>query len=203
MPIQDEVVLDQPAHAPFDLLDSAGKKLATRQTSKVAYATMTGTDVTLYQLDAGYAQIANRYHVQAREVSAERPAQGTDIRVVSGGLHQIYSCRIDGFAYRVAESAYVTKDVIHYTPKCGTVPGTSGSPIVDAATGKVVGVNNTSNRDGGTCTENNPCEMDRQGHLTVHKGTGYGTQTYRLTTCVAPGNTLDLTLPGCLLPRPQ
>jgi hypothetical protein len=74
--------------------------------------------------------------------------------------------------------------------------------MISVATGEVIGVNNTSNTDGGQCTLNNPCEMDRDGVITVHKGIAYGTQTYWLTTCVDPGNKLDLARPGCLLPKP-
>jgi hypothetical protein len=71
------------------------------------------------------------------------------------------------------------------------------------AGGEVVGINNTSNHDGGQCTLNNPCEMARDGVITTHKKIGYATETYWLTTCVTPGNHLDLDHSGCLLPRPD
>lgn len=201
-PIPDEVLVDQPTHKAFDLLDSAGKRLVALQASKALYVSMTGTDVTLFQVDTSYAQLERQYHVRPLELSSARPVPGTAVTVVSGGLKQVYSCKIDTLAYRVLEATYMTKDVIRYTPACGTVPGTSGSPIVDTATGEVVGINNTSNRAGGTCTEDNPCEMDRDGNISVHKGIGYGTETYWITACLAPGNRLDLHLPGCLLPKP-
>lgn len=202
-PVPDEVLVDKPSHRTFDLLNGAGQRVATLQSAKAAYVTMTVTDITLYRLDATYRQLEREYHVRPLTLSAERPAPGTGIRVASGSLKKIYACSIDRFAYRVLETGYVTKDVLRYTPACNTVPGTSGSPVVDAASGKVVGINNTSNREGGQCTENNPCEMDRDGVITVHKGIGYATQTYWITTCVGAGNKLDLGKRGCLLPKPQ
>lgn len=199
-PVPDEVIVDKPASLPVDLLDSAGNKAGTLRTARAAYVTMSGTDIALYQVKETYAQIEKQYHVKALTLSAERAKPGIDIRVVSGALKQVFSCKLDGFAYRVLEATYMTKDVLRYTPECQTGPGSSGSPVIDAATGKVVGVNNTSNREGGTCTENNPCEMDRLGNISVRKGNAYGTQTYWITTCAEPGNRINLRRPGCLLP---
>lgn len=196
-PIPDEVVTDQPSNLPVVVLDAAGNPVTTVRTTKALYVTMSGTDIALYQLKNTYAQLKN---VHAWTLATERPKQGADIRVVSGGLKQVFSCRIDGFAYRVLEMTYVTKDVVRYTPECQTGPGSSGSPVVDPSTGKIIAINNTSNRDGGQCTENNPCEMDRYGNISVHKGIAYATQTYWITTCMAPGNRIDLKKPGCLLP---
>ncbi len=202
-PIPDEVLVNQPASAAFDLLSADGGRLGTLRATRAVYVSMTGTDVTLYRLTETYAQLKREYGVRPLEVSGQRPAPGTPIRVVSGGLKRTYSCRIDRLAYRVLEAAYLTKDVIRYTPECDTGPGTSGSPIVEAASGRVIGVNNTSNREGNLCTENNPCEMDRYGAVSARKGASYGTQTYWITTCMAAGNRLDLRLPGCLLPKPS
>jgi hypothetical protein len=196
-PIPDEVVTDQPANLPAVVLDAAGNPVRTLRTVKALYVTMSGTDIALYQLKNTYAELGN---VRAWPLATGRPRQGIDIRVVSGGLKQVFSCRIDGFAYRVLEKAYVTKDVVRYTPECQTGPGSSGSPVVDPSTGELIAINNTSNRDGGQCTENNPCEMDRYGNISVHRGIAYATQTYWITTCLTPGNRLDLTKPGCLLP---
>ncbi|MFE7120232.1 serine protease [Streptomyces sp. NPDC057654] len=202
-PVPDEALVNQPSHRVFDLLDGKGRPAATLRTAKAAYVTMTGTDVSLYQLDLSYRQLKEKYGISPLTVSAKRPAAGTDIQVVSGGLKKIFTCGIDQHVYRVLEAGYMTKDVLRYTSACDTGPGTSGSPVVDKASGEVVAINNTSNRDGGQCTENNPCEMDRDGVISVHKGTAYGTETYWLTTCVEPGNTLALDKPGCLLPRPD
>jgi hypothetical protein len=201
-PVPDEVLVDRPSHRVVTLLDHAGQRVALLQASKAVYVTMSGTDISLYQLDQSYRDIDRSYHVRPLTVSAQRPAPGTAISVVSGGLGKIFTCAVDQLAYRVLESGYLTKDVVRYTAACQTGPGSSGSPVVDSATGEVIGINNTSNRDGGQCLMNNPCEMDRDGAISVHKGIAYGTETYWLTTCITKGNRLDLNRAGCLLPRP-
>ncbi|MGW4410049.1 S1 family peptidase [Nonomuraea sp. NPDC004702] len=202
-PVPDEVLVDQPSHRVVDLLDGAGEPVATLHVARAVYVTLTGTDVALYQLDLTYRQLERAYRVRPLTVSAERPAPGTDIRVLSGSTKKVFSCEIDTLVHRVLEVGNVTKDVIRYTPRCDTGHGTSGSPVVHARSGQVVGINNTSNHDGGRCTLDNPCEMNRDGVISVRKGTAYGTQTYWLATCVSAGNKLDLERPGCLLPRPD
>src|SRR5690606_20017191 len=100
---------------------------------------------------------------------ADLPAAGTAISVVSGYWKRIYNCSIDGFVHRMKEGDWTWKDSVRYTPSCNTIGGTSGSPVVDAATGRVVAVNNTGNEDGERCTVNNPCEIDEQGRVTVRQ----------------------------------
>ncbi|MFI6906004.1 serine protease [Nonomuraea sp. NPDC050394] len=201
-PVPDEVLVDRPSHRLVEVLDATGRPAAALHAAKALYVTMTGTDVALYQLGTTYRQLERDHRIRPLTISARRPEPGREVRVVSGSLKKVYSCAIDRLAYRVLESGYMTKDVLRYTTACKTGPGTSGSPVLDAASGEVVGINNTSNRDGGRCTLNNPCEMNRDGVITAKKATAYGTQTYWLTTCVAPGNKIDLNRPGCLLPRP-
>ncbi|RKT54769.1 S1 family peptidase [Saccharothrix australiensis] len=202
-PVPDEVLVDQPSHRLLTLLDGKGERVADVHAAKVLYATMTGTDITLYQLDTSYRDLQRRHRVRPLTVSAERPAAGAGIRVVSGSMKTVFSCHVDQLVYRLLEKAYVAKDVVRYTQACATGPGTSGSPVVDAASGQVVAINSTSNREGGQCTLDNPCEMDRDGVITVRKGSSYATQTYWLTTCMGAGNKLDLGRRGCLLPEPS
>ncbi|MFF8288123.1 trypsin-like serine peptidase [Streptomyces sp. NPDC016309] len=202
MPGPGTVVVDKPSTRSFGLLNSAGTRVATLRATRIAYATMTDTDVSLYELSSTYAQIQGRYGIRALELNATRPAQGTAIKVVSGYWKRIYSCSIDGFAYRLKEAGWTMKDSVRYTAACDTIGGTSGSPVIDSATGKVVAVNNTGNEDGQRCTMNNPCEVDENGTVTVRPGINYAQQTYGIVACVGIGNKIDLGRPGCVLPKP-
>jgi hypothetical protein len=199
-PVSGEVLVNQPSHRLFNLLDRSGDTAVQLHASKALYVTMTGTDISLYQVDSTYRAL-ERDGIKPLTVSGQRPARGADIRVLSASLKKEYSCKIDQLAHRVLEMGNVTEDVLRYTPECNTVSGTSGSPVL--AGGEIVGINNTSNHDGGQCTLDNPCEMARDGVITTHKGIGYATQTYWLATCITPGNHLDLNRSGCLLPRPD
>ncbi|MGW6136700.1 S1 family peptidase [Streptomyces sp. NPDC055140] len=197
-----EVVVDQPSSRTFSLLNSAGSKVATLRADKIAYGTMTDTDVSLYQLTSTYEQIESSYGIKSLELSASHPTAGTAITVVSGYWKKTYSCSIDGFAYRLKEGEWTWKDSVRYTSTCNTIGGTSGSPVVDQASGKVVAVNNTGNEDGARCTDNNPCEVDENGTVTVRKGINYAQETYGIVPCVGIGNKIDLSAAGCELPKP-
>ncbi|WP_329184192.1 serine protease [Actinacidiphila glaucinigra] len=197
-----EVLVDQASTRAFGLLNASGRSVATLRATKLAYATMTDTDISVYQLGRTYAQIQSSYGISALEVSGTHPVQGTAIKVVSGYWKTIYSCSIDGFVHLLKEGDWTWKDSVRYTSSCNTIGGTSGSPVIDTATGKVVAINNTGNEDGGRCTLNNPCEVDANGTVTVRRGINYAEQTYGIGACVTTGNRFDLTLPGCGLPKP-
>ncbi|WP_222598399.1 S1 family peptidase [Lentzea tibetensis] len=197
-----EVLVNQSATRSFRLLNGAGTQIATLQATKLVYATMTDTDAALYQLNTTYSQIEQQHRSRALELATTHPVSKSDIKVVSGYWKRIYTCKVDGFAYRLKEANWTWKDSIRYTQSCNTIGGTSGSPIVDVASGKVVGVNNTGNESGERCTLNNPCEVDQSGAVTVRKGINYGQETFHFSACFGAGTTLNLSLPGCTLPKP-
>ncbi|GAB2724369.1 S1 family peptidase [Streptomyces bullii] len=201
-PRPGQVIVDQASSRSFGLLNSAGTRVATLRASKIAYATMTDTDAAVYQLTRTYGQIKSAYGIDALTLQGTRPAAGTAISVVSGYWKRIYNCSIDGFVYRLKEGDWTWKDSVRYTSACNTIGGTSGSPVVDTATGKVVAVNNTGNEDGERCTVNNPCEVDENGTVTVRKGINYAQQTYPFAACFGVDNKLDLSASGCTLPKP-
>ncbi|MBT2209544.1 MULTISPECIES: serine protease [Actinomadura] len=198
-----QVITNRSSSRTFSLLDPSGSRsLGTLRATTLLYATMTDTDVALYKLSSTYADIKQRYNnTPALQLSLDHPTAGASLRVVSGYWKRIYSCRLDGFAYRVREAAWTWKDSLRYTSECNVIGGTSGSPVIDAATGKVVGANNTINESGGRCTLNNPCEVDESGRVTVRANIGYAQQTYILASCIAPGSVLDLNRAGCTVPR--
>ncbi|MFA1543790.1 trypsin-like serine peptidase [Actinomadura monticuli] len=202
MPAPGRVIVDRASSRTFTLLDrTGGSDLGTLRATRIEYATMTDTDVTVYRLDATYAAIRRRYGVSALRLSTARPHDGTEIRVVSGYWRKIYGCRIDATVYRLREAGWTWRDSLRYTPRCETVHGTSGSPVIDVRTRQVVGVNNTGNDDGERCTLDNPCEVDRGGRITVRRGVHYGQQTYLLARCLGEGG--DVVLRGtCALPKP-
>jgi len=201
-PDPGEVIVGQSSSRTFSLLNSAGTKVATLRASKVAYSTMTDTDVTIYQLTSTHATIKNSYGISALTVQDTHPVAGTAITVASGYWKRLYNCSIDGFAYRLKEGGWTWKDSVRYTSACNTIGGTSGSPVVDQSTGKVVAVNNTGNEDGERCTVNNPCEVDADGNITVEQDAAYGQQTWWLYTCLTATRTIDLNKAGCELPKP-
>ncbi|GAA4598479.1 hypothetical protein BJY16_002728 [Actinoplanes octamycinicus] len=184
------------------LLNSSGSALGTVRADRILYATMTGTDVTLYRLTTTYATLSSRYGATPLTIAASRPAAGLSIAIPSSYWKRIWNCRIDSFVSTLREDEWTWRDSIRYNPDCDTIHGTSGSPIVSASTGQVVGINNTGNDDGEMCTLNNPCEVDANGTTHAYQGQSYGEQTYWFTTCLTSSRTIDLTKSGCLLTKP-
>ncbi|AHI00329.1 serine protease [Kutzneria viridogrisea] len=205
MPSPGQVIVNKASSRTFSLLTPNGQSsLGTLRASKIVYGTMTTTDVSLYQLTSTYAQIRSQYGIKALDLQDTHPVAGTPIKVVSGYWKRIYSCNVDGFVHELHESDWVWKDSVRYTePGCEIIGGTSGSPVVDANTGKVVAVNNTINEDGQECTLNNPCEVDASGNVKVLPNVGYAQETYYINTCVDPGNKINLNKAGCQLPKPS
>lgn len=201
-PDPGEVIVNKPSSRTFSLLSKDGRSsLGTLKAKKLLYATMTDTDVSLYQLNTSYAKIKSTYGIAPLTLSPTRPSAGIAMDVVSGYWKKIYSCNVDGFVHELHEADWVWKDSIRYTSACKTIGGTSGSPIIETSTGKVVGVNNTGNESGQRCTMNNPCEVDAAGNVTVRQGINYGEQTYQLTSCLSHSE-LDLANPNCRAPKP-
>lgn len=201
-PEPGEVLVNQTSSRTFGLLDSAGTRVATLRASKLAYGTMTDTDVSIYQLTTTYATIKSSYGISPLTVQNTHPTAGTAITVASGYWKTLYSCNIDGFVYRLKEGDWTWKDSVRYTSACQTIGGTSGSPVIDQSTGNVVGVNNTGNESGESCTDNNPCEVDESGTVTVREGINYAQETYQIPACFTTGNQLNLSASGCTLPKP-
>jgi len=202
MPGPGQVVVNRSSSRTFSLLNASGSKVATLRASKIAYGTMTDTDVSIYQLTSTYAQIKSSTGISALTVSDTRPAAGTAITVASGYWKRLYNCNVDGFAYRLKEGDWTFKDSVRYTSACNTIGGTSGSPVIDQTTKRVVAVNNTGNEDGQRCTVNNPCEVDESGNVTVRQGINYAQQIYQIPACFGTGNKLNLSASGCVLPKP-
>ena len=184
------------------LLNAGGRSLGTVRADRVLYATMTGTDVTLYRLTSTYATLSSRYGATALTISAAHPAAGASIDIPSSYWKRICNCKIDAFVGTLREDQWTWHDSIRYDTNCDTIHGTSGSPIVDASSGQIVGINNTGNDDGEMCTLNNPCEVDANGVTHAYQGQSYGEETYWFTTCLNSARTIDLSILGCLLTKP-
>ncbi|GAA1270323.1 serine protease [Saccharothrix xinjiangensis] len=198
-----EAVVEEPADRAFTVLGKDGRgELGRLRATSLAYATMTGTDVALYRVASTYAEV-EAMGTSALELSPEPAAPGAGVHVVSGYWREVYSCAVDGYVHELREGRWTWTGSLRYGKGCDTTGGTSGSPVVDDATGRVVAVNNTGNEGGERCTVHNPCEVDENGEVTVRQGAKYAQRTHSLVPCLTGGGRVDLTAPGCELPRPR
>ncbi len=196
-----EVVVNKAMSRDMKIFDKS-MKLFPVKVSRVLYATMTSTDITLYELTDSYDSIMSKYKIDAFSIDSARPFEGTNIDIVSGYWERGYSCAIDAFIFQLKEENYSFKDSVRYTDGCDTIGGTSGSPIISRGTRNVIAINNTANENGKKCTMNNPCEVTEDGKITVLKDKKYGQQTYLIYSCMRPDFNIDLSIPGCALPKP-
>lgn len=196
-----KVIAGRTSHRTMTLLGADGHDLGTLRAKEIVYSTMTGTDLTLYRLDSTYRQIERAFGGRALPLSGSPENVGMPVSVISGYFSRTWHCSIDRVIYSLHEADWTWFDAIRYTPACDTVPGTSGAPVVNSS-GQVVGINNTGNAAGQDCTLDNPCEVDEAGNVSILKGRNYGQQTYQIVACMGPGNVLDLSRRGCVLPKP-
>jgi len=200
-----QVLVNQASSRTGKLLDASGRSVATVRADLILYATMTGTDVTLYRLNKTFAQLRSTTGLNALTIASTHPVDGDAVSVPSGYWKTTYSCAINGFVGTLREDQWTWHDSIRYlypNSSCQTIGGTSGSPIVDNNSLQIAGINNTSNEQGQACTLNNPCEVNPDGSLTYTEGQNYGQETYWFTTCLTSTNAIDLNKTGCLLTKP-
>lgn len=199
-----KVILNQRASRSFDILSSQAKKLGSVRSDLLLVATMTKTDLALYRLTESYEAIETRFGIQALTFARLAPAVDTKIEVLSGYWKRGYACAIEAIVPTLKEGNWTFQDSLRYSrPGCETIGGTSGSPVVEEGTRLVVAINNTGNESGRACTVNNPCEVAEDGSIFYQKGLSYAQQTYWLYSCRTELGQLDLTLPGCLMPKPS
>lgn len=185
----------------FRFLRSNGQVGALSVNStQILYATLTGTDLALYELALSYQDIESKYDVDALTISSERPVSNEPIEVLSGFWQRGYTCHIDQFIFKVQEDKYTWNDSIRFsTDGCHTIAGTSGSPVLSKATRKVIAISNTGNDEGQRCTQNNPCEVSQAGEVSFKRGLTYAQQTYVIYSCLNNNLKIDLSKPGCKL----
>ena len=198
-PAAGDAVVDQPDDSLVEVMDRTGYTGATARTTRLLYATMTGTDVALYRLDKTYAQL----DVRTFTLTDKAATVGTRVDILAGGPGKRYRCVIDAVVPHLREQGYQQDDSYRYAADCGVRHGSSGAPLVLADGVTVVGVHSTGNDSGEECTENNPCEVSSDGTVRVEQGRRYGQRTTMLPACLSTNSRLDLDAPGCTLQRPR
>ncbi|MCM4084307.1 trypsin-like serine protease [Paractinoplanes hotanensis] len=197
-PAPGDATVDQPDSQTVRIQDRQGYVQATARTTRLLYATMTGTDVALYRLDKTYAQLGTKVFTLARTAATS----GTHLSIISGGAGARYACTVDAVVPHLREAGYQQDRSYRYERGCEATHGTSGAPLVLADGFTVVGVHSTGNDSGEQCTENNPCEVATDGTVSAEQGRRYGQRTTMLPACLTKNSQLDLTRPGCGLPDP-
>jgi len=196
----------KPGEIVFNRLGNRSMKVANKvkkffdiSATKLLYATMTGTDIALYELKETFNDL-KKFQIVPLQLDNNHPSIKEDIEIISGFWERGYACSIDAFIPKLKEADWSWNDSIRYSAVgCETKGGTSGSPIISKSQGTVIGVNNTGNESGQRCTLNNPCEVDGNGQISVRLKASYGQQTFQVYSCLTPDFKIDLSISNCAL----
>lgn len=177
-------------------------RAATAHMTKVHYATMTGTDLALIEIDKSYLTL-RLTGVHPREIAPAGATAGTKVSIPSGYLGTAPTCTVDAVVPTLVTAGYRWNNEMRYASGCATRPGSSGAPMIDEATGKIVGINNSGFARIDDCTPEDPCgEVWGNEQPVPILGARYGAQAAPLTGCVSEGK-FSLQTPGCTLAKPE
>ena len=193
----DAFVADQAHRQSVSLLARGGR---SRQfnIARILYATMTGTDLALMELSATYRELADA-GIDSYDISPQPAAANEAVVMVSGYLASAQNCVVEKVVPRILEAPWEWRDSYKLKGCNGDRNGTSGSPLISAATNRIVGLFNTANDDGMRCTFNNPCEADADGGIVVEKGGAYAQRVDQILTCLDAEGRFDVNVPSCRL----
>ncbi|SDG99996.1 Trypsin-like peptidase domain-containing protein [Lentzea fradiae] len=179
-PAPGETLRDVPSDLAVTIGDRRGYLQAKARTTRLVEATMSGTDTALFRLDQTYAQLAAK-GVKIFRLANRSARPGERVDVVSAGSGKRFECTIEAVVPHLREEGYTQDNAYRYDSACQPSHGASGSPIVLRDGVTVVGVHSTGNDSGEECTANNPCEVAKDGTVTVRQGLRYGQQVRHLS----------------------
>jgi hypothetical protein len=177
------------------------------QSDEIVFATLTDTDIMILQLTETYEQIESRTGLKPLVVSRDTVFQeGLDVHVPSPLFQIAEQCQVEATVEKIKEDRWLWTPVIRMGRECSLLPhGASGAPVVRLDTVEIIGVFGTaSDANGPPCELNNPCEVGSDGRIRPgNQSQGYAHFVHKLYTCLDSGRNIDLSVPGCLLRKPQ
>lgn len=207
VPAPGEVIHDRNLSGISLTLDTGNRRIprVCIDATKLLYATLTGTDLALYELVETYDTIKNKTGAEPLVLSADKEfAMGTSVVVASAAHQKVQACTIDKKVHALKESKWQWGTAYRLTTVCTVIPGYSGSPVVRTDNGEIIGVLGTAFRGKEPCDLHNPCELDEAGQKSVAaEGQGYFHPVHGLHACLDAKFNFDLNAPGCLLQRPS
>ena len=166
---------------------------------QVLYGTMKGTDVGILEIPTTNGELKQKgIHIFSL---GEAPSPKSEIKVVSGAWRETYVGSVIGTELTIHEGSWEWINSFSFSDELSRIRGGySGSPILDSA-GNVVGILNTV--FAGTsdaCSEDNPCEVGKNGEKLTFAQRVYGQQIVGIKSCFGKAGEFDLSLKNCPLP---
>ncbi|RJX76282.1 serine protease [Pseudomonas sp. LS-2] len=186
-------------HIDFDYFLGNTQNTERYALKKVIRATMRGTDLALIELDSPLQALLEK-GIEPLALSGQAPVAGMDLMIVGApsGHEEAPGLRLALCAYQaqedLVEDVYVFRRFLKH--RCaGVAAGSSGSPVLDRQTNRIVAVLSTSTtnaREENRCQDNAPCEI-KNGQPVWSPETQYSSPAIDLKTCFSQGhfNPLD------------
>lgn len=179
-------------------IEVGGETPLSVKSTRILYATMTGTDLALIELSSSYQDLEARGAV-IYELSDSDAKPDSTIELISGYRQEKQTCQVSHTVTELMEDAWTYRDAIALSDECKTQGGWFGTPLIDPATRKIVGILNSSNTTGGLCTLDNPCEvLSDKTRMAFHQRS-YAQRTSPILACLTPTGEVDLKRTGCKL----
>lgn len=166
---------------------------------KLLFATMTGTDIAIYELGETYQELDFRYGLKPFALDREPLKRGNPVVIHAGNYNRTELCQMDGWA-NLREGPYHTNQAVRFSPECSIYNGFSGSPVMKPGSRIISALANThydEEAEGLLCDIGKTCEVDDQGQVLAPKnGQSYGVSVHRLYDCF-DGKRLNFRTPRC------
>jgi hypothetical protein len=200
-PDQGEIFIDRPARGVV-LVGNEKAYQARFDYRRLLFASMTGTDLAVLELDRSYDEIRQQLpQMTIYTVSKERAVPGMKTNIISARNNLNLTCTVEGIVPRLREGPWTWSNFIRFQHGCNLSPGSSGSPVIVQGTDQVIALGQTGVDGGVACEINNPCEVQTDGSTIVAPvGQSYAAPTAVFYDCY-DGSRFDFALPSCALAR--
>ncbi|SIR46443.1 MAG: trypsin-like serine peptidase [Pseudomonas rhizophila] len=198
------IVTDKPVSGvmQFDYFADTGL-FKTYALKKVAWRSMQGVDLAIIELDVSLQKLIEE-GIQPLELARQKPADGTDVLIVSAPLGfdkatlRMAACTLQP-AREIVEGPWVWRNNV--MTRCQDIAGgSSGGPILDRHSNEIIGVIGTGNLAAGfaPCDEHAPCTRVGDVYKAIPKNV-YGNPTIFLNGCFVQGHIANEATSSCPL----
>ncbi|MFA0998597.1 MULTISPECIES: trypsin-like serine peptidase [Pseudomonas syringae group] len=197
------VDLEIEGHVEFNYFKGMSRNRKSYALKRIKWSSLRGTDLALLELDTTLSRLL-KDGIKPLALAQTMPSVGMDVLSVSAPLTatgytlRLSACKLESVV-NIVENPYSWN--ANLSNRCEDVlPGSSGSPLVNRYTNRIIGIMGTTTRgatEQSRCFTDSPCEVN-DGQASWHADTNYASPVDALPACFADG-VFDMTGPACTL----